>query len=109
MEEQATTKQRPGLLTVLLILTFIGSGLGTLMMLLLAVAFTAFYGMLESIPGMAELASAGTGYFIIALLLSATSLFGAIKNVGIKKNGFLLVRNRSSIDDYFTSNFRYAI
>ena len=71
--------KRPTFLTVLCILTFIGSGLGVLVFLLATVAFGVVSGMMESIPGMGALTAGGIAFFAISLILSAVSLFGAIQ------------------------------
>jgi len=47
--------KRPTLLTVLCILTFIGSGLSTLLFLLATIAFGAVSGMMGKVPGMEAL------------------------------------------------------
>ncbi len=90
MEEQVQEKKRSGLLTTLLVLTFISSGLATLGSLFGAVAFGTLAGMIENVPGMEAIAGAGTGYFIVSLVLSGASLFGAIKMWGLKKMGFYI-------------------
>lgn len=82
--------KRPTFLTVLCILTFISSGLGTLLYILAAIAFGVVGGMLESIPGMDAIASAGAAFFAVAGLLSAASLFGAIQMWKLKKTGFFI-------------------
>ncbi len=93
MEEMKNTVEpvkRPGLLTVTCILTFIGSGLGLLSYLLLTVAFGVMVGVLDSIPGMGAIAAGGIGLFIVSLILSAISLYGAIQMWKLKKLGFYL-------------------
>jgi hypothetical protein len=76
-----TTAKRPGFLTVLCILTFIGSGLGLL---------GAIFGLIgASFIGM--FTPQGTMIVqIIGLLASALCLFGAIKMWGLYKQGFML-------------------
>lgn len=82
--------KRPTFLTVLCILTFIGSGISTLVLLLAVVAFGAVSGLLESIPGMAVGNGLGIVYFIISFLLAFGSLLGAIMMWKLKKSGFYL-------------------
>ncbi|MBN1181465.1 MAG: hypothetical protein JXB49_04200 [Bacteroidales bacterium] len=90
MEEQKTEGQkRPGLLTVLCILTFIGSGLGILFGLLLIIGAGSVLSFLGRIPGF----GGGGGmmsYSIVSLVLSVVLLFGAIQMWKLKKLGFYL-------------------
>ena len=79
--------KRPGLLTVLCILTFIGSGLATLFFLLATVGMGA---LLSSVPGMDALAGGGTAMFAVSTVLAAASLFGAIQMWKLKKMGFFI-------------------
>jgi len=83
-------KKRPTFLTVLCILTFIGSGLGLLFGLLAIVAAGAIAGLLESIPGMSQLNGDGMMLIVISAALSAASLFGAIMMWKMKKMGFYI-------------------
>lgn len=74
--------KRPGFLTVLCILTFIGSGLGVLGGLL---------GVLIGSSSLAMFAPQGTIVVqIIGLLASVLCLFGAIKMWGLYKQGFII-------------------
>lgn len=79
----ATTGQvakRPAFLTVLCILTFIGSGLGVLGGLL---------GLLINSTALSMFAPAGSMMVqVLGLLASALCLFGAIKMWGLYKQGF---------------------
>lgn len=81
-EENVTgTAKRPSFLTVLCILTFIGSGLGIIGGLL---------GMIGS-SALGMFAPQGTMIVqIIALAASALCLFGAIQMWGLKKQGFMM-------------------
>lgn len=96
MTEETTqsTGKRPGLLTVLCILTFIGSGLGTLFMLLATVGMGA---LMESIPGLGAAMAGGTAYFAIATVLAAASLYGAIQMWKLKKMGFFIYAGASVV------------
>jgi hypothetical protein len=98
MEENMNTvnveaKKRPTFLTVLCILTFIGSGLGVLSGLIMLIA-AGMSDTLSTIPFLGNAVEAasvgGTTYTIISLLLSITSLYGAISMWGLKKMGFYL-------------------
>ncbi len=81
---------RPTLLTVLCILTFIGSGLSVLLYLLATLMFGVMAEVLTSIPGMGAIADGGMILFIVMFVLAFVSLFGAIKMWGLKKIGFYL-------------------
>jgi hypothetical protein len=94
MEEMNNVPQakavRPTLLTVLCILTFIGSGLSLLLYLLAAVLFGTMVEFLSSIPGMSAVTGGGVGFFVIMFILAFISLFGAIRMWNLKKMGFYL-------------------
>ena len=89
-EQKPQEEGRPTFLTVLCILTFIGSGLSTLAYLILLVAAGAASGFLSSIPGMGDIGGLGSGYFLIILVLALASLYGAIMMWKLKKMGFYL-------------------
>lgn len=74
--------KRPGFLTVLCILTFIGSGLGVLGGLLGLIG-TSFLPSFMSVQGTMIVQ-------IIGLLAAALCLFGAIKMWGLAKQGYML-------------------
>lgn len=82
--------KRPAFLTVLCILSFVGSGISLLGILLFTVAAGALGGMLKSIPGMGALMGAGIGLSIGLLILNAGTLFGAIKMWKLEKMGFYI-------------------
>ncbi len=89
MEEQnVQTTQRPVFLTVLCILTYIGSGLGLLFGLIGLVAA----GAIESFASYLPIPGVDSGIFkaIISLILIAGSLFGAIQMWKLKKLGFYI-------------------
>ena len=89
MEEQNVqqTNQRPTFLTVLCILTFIGSGLSLLFGLIGLVAA----GALESVSAYLPV-GVDSGLFksIILIILMAGSLYGAIQMWKLKKLGFYI-------------------
>lgn len=93
---QATAEagKRPGFLTVLCILTFIGSGLGLLGGLLMTIGMGSIMG---SIPGMGAAMGGGTAYFAIGTVLAAASLFGAIQMWKLKKQGFFIYAGASVV------------
>ena len=90
VQEQAVAKTRPGFLTVLCILTYIGSGLSLLSYLLLVIAAGTLGSIIESIPGWSEIANMGILYLVLFAVLSAASLFGAIMMWQMKKLGFYI-------------------
>jgi len=82
--------KRPVFLTVLCILTFIGSGLGTLFGILGIVGASFLGDLMNSIPGMGAAMGATTGFMIVTTVLAAASLFGAIQMWKLKKMGFFI-------------------
>ena len=90
MEEntQVQENKRPTFLTVLCILTFIGSGLGTLTYLLMTVGMGSLMSYLGSFGGGGL--GGGTTYFAIGTALAAASLYGAIMMWKLKKMGFYI-------------------
>ena len=86
---EATPGQRPTFLTVLCILTFIGSGLAVLMYLLGIFGIGALNNFLGSY-GAETTADAGVFKPIMMLVISAASLYGAIMMWSLKKMGFYL-------------------
>lgn len=84
--DDAGEKKRPVFLTVLCILTFVGSGLGLLTSLLMVVGVGALMDMLGSYGG--GVMGGGVAYFGVAALMAAASLYGAIMMWKLKKTGF---------------------
>lgn len=83
--------KRPTFLTVLCILTFIGSGfgvLGGLIGLVATGAATALAKIPMLGPALTAAASFGIVYTLINLILAAASLYGAIMMWKLKKTGF---------------------
>ena len=102
-----TKKQRPVFLSVICILTFIGSGWGALSSLFSLIvgtsgnSFDAMYSMMGSNPEMADMMSStmdylqttityGTQISVIQLVLTIISLIGAIMMFRLKRLGFYL-------------------
>jgi len=88
MEEQnVQTTERPVFLTVLCILTFIGSGLSLLFALIGLVAAGAIESFAQYMP-----VGADSGLFksIILIVLLAGSLYGAIQMWKLQKLGFYI-------------------
>ena len=94
MEQPITLqkKERPGMLTALCILTFIWSGLWTLLSLIGIFASGAFMSYFENmLPGGGAMAtSIFIIVFVILFILFGLSLFGAIKMFTLKKSGFIM-------------------
>ena len=89
-EQKPQEEGRPTFLTVLCILTYIGSGFKTLIFLILLLAAGAVSGWLGSLPGMGDMGGFGSGYLVIVLVLALASLYGAIMMWQLKKIGFYL-------------------
>ena len=90
---EETTNKRPTLVSVLCILSFIGSGLGVLFSLLGVIGVGALASFLENVPGLGDAlagsdAGAGIGLIVMNLILNAGTLFGAIMMWKMKKLGF---------------------
>ncbi len=97
MEEQRNISpgeniKRPQLLTILCILTFVGSGLGVAGFFMVSVNYEATMEALRLIyadmPEASFLLNAPRDFFVLSLLLSALSLLGAIFMWNLKKLGF---------------------
>lgn len=94
--EQPETAKRPMFLTVLCVLTFIASGLGTLVALFTPLFAEQLIELIKSAPNfdeanMAEgvrVLQAGWGYYLTVAALSGLSLVGAIFMWQLKKMGF---------------------
>ncbi|MFP4060775.1 MAG: hypothetical protein ACLFUC_09870 [Bacteroidales bacterium] len=89
-ETQAVqANQRPPFLTVLCILTFIGSGLMAIISLLGLVASGALEGIASQIPGMPAVSGGGALLKVaVSFLLYLGSLYGAFQMWNLKKLGF---------------------
>ena len=85
-------KKRPDLLSIVCILTFIGSGLGAFSNLVITTSFEETMELLNSsdfdFPGMALFKTASYGFFLTGTILYSTSLFGAIRMWKLHKIGF---------------------
>lgn len=87
-------KKRPDTITVLCVLTFIGSGMGVFSFLILSLFYKSLSLYLNestmTMPEMEVLLNAGIGFFVLSFVCYAVSLFGAIKMWQLKKIGFHL-------------------
>lgn len=90
-EEKSEPKKRPVLLTVLCILTFIGSGLSILFWLFAIIGLGSLLGFLGKIPGFGVGGGESTIITpIIFLLLGVLLLISAIMMWKLKKTGYFL-------------------
>lgn len=84
--------ERPVLLTVLLILTFLGSGMGAISYLFVSMSHDEVMRILKEVysdfPGIELILSAKESYFTIGFFLSAISFMGAVMMWKLKKAGF---------------------
>ncbi len=84
--------QRPELLTVLCILTFIGSGLGAFSNLVMSLSYNMIREMAESgemnFPGIDIYLSLPGSFFFASFVLMFGSLFGALQMWRLRKFGF---------------------
>jgi hypothetical protein len=89
-----TTPQRPTMLTVLCILTFIGSGMNLFSSLVIAGFYDLFVEIAQefatkfSIPGIEILLETRPLFFLVTAIFYAGSLTGAIMMLRLKKIGF---------------------
>ncbi len=89
-----TTPQRPTMLTVLCILTFIGSGMNLFSSLVIAAFYDIFVEVAQefatkfSIPGIELLLETKPLFFLVTAIFYAGSLAGAILMLNLKKIGF---------------------
>ena len=90
-EEKSESEKRPVLLTVLCILTFIGSGLGILVWLFAIIGLGSILGFLGNIPGFSTGGGESTIIVpIVLLLLAIVLLLSAIMMWKLKKMGYYL-------------------
>ena len=88
--------KRPVLLTILCILTFIGSGLNFVSSFLITVFFNTFQSVAGEIskafnlPAMDMILNARPDYFLVSSLIYACSAFGALEMWKLHKRGFHL-------------------
>lgn len=84
--------KRPSLLTVLCILSFIGSGAGLFTYSVVSFSYQEFMAALDEVqldlPGMELIRTASKGFFISGTLLFAASFYGVLKMWKMKKVGF---------------------
>ena len=89
-----TNKKRPNLLTVLCILTFIGSGMNMFSSLVIASFYDIFVQIAQefaekfTLPGIDMLLEARPLFFLVSGICYAGSIVGAILMMRLKKAGF---------------------
>jgi len=93
-EDKTEQKKRPQLLTILCILTFIGSGLGTAAFLMVSINFEdtikALKVLYSGMPETKFMLEAPRDFFLVSFFLSAFSVIGAILMWNLRKIGFHL-------------------
>jgi len=97
-EEPQENKKRPDLLSILCILTFIGSGIGAFSNLITALSYNTIVEIVENgeLPSMYDMMtdnivlilSGGPYYFMLSFIFFGTSLLGAIYMWKLKRIGF---------------------
>ncbi len=91
---QGLAPQRPAVLTILCILTFIGSGMNAFSSLFIAgfyeevVEVVRVFAERFKIPGIESMAEARPAFFLVSGLLYIGSLAGAVMMFRMKKTGF---------------------
>ena len=87
-------QKRPDLLTVLCILTFIGSGLSFFSYFMFSLSFDSISTVLSEseidLPGIEMIMNTPISFYYSGTLLFGVSLYGAIKMWNLKKVGFHL-------------------
>ena len=86
------TNKRPELLSVICILTFIGSGLAAFSNLIISLNYDSLIEIVQSeeltFPGVDLILSLKVEFFVICFIFYSVSLFGAIQMWKLKKIGF---------------------
>jgi len=94
LPETTPTPRRPNLLTILCILTFIGSGMNLLSSLVIAGFYDEFvilaqeFGEKFNLPGMELIMEAKPVFFLTSAIGYAIAITGAILMMKLKKTGF---------------------
>ncbi len=91
-EPEGQKHKRPDLLTLLCILSFIGSGLASFSNLSISIAYPDLDEILAAsgfnIPGIEEVLSAGRSFFVLSFVLYLLSFWGVYYMWKLKKTGF---------------------
>lgn len=89
-----TNPKRPVLLTVLCLLTFIGSGLNLIASFLITIFYKTFRSVSVDIskafdlPAMDKILNATPSFFLVSALIYALSALGAVEMWNLRKRGF---------------------
>ena len=94
-EPEEQKHKRPELLTLLCVLTFIGSGLAAFSNLSISLAYSDIDEIIASsgfdIPGIDEALSAGRSFFVFSSILYFLSLIGAVNMWKLKKSDSIFI------------------
>jgi len=92
--EQAVKPKRPNLLTILCILTFIGSGMNFFSSIMIATFYSAFTEIAQTfaekfnLPGIDMILEAPPSFFLVSGILYVFSFTGALMMWNFRKTGF---------------------
>jgi len=91
-QNQQKNRARPALLSVLCVLTFIGSGISSISFLMVYFSYQEVIPMIhelsEVFPGVELFAKAGKNFFLTGFILYFLSLFGGSMMWQLRKPGF---------------------
>jgi len=92
IEPQEQQPKRPELLTILCVLSFIGSGLGSFSNLIITLSYSSIVEIYSSsgidIPGMEEMLSGGRTFFTLSFIIQLLSFIGVLNMWKLNKIGF---------------------
>ena len=92
IEPQERQPKRPELLTILCVLSFIGSGLGSFSNLIITLSYSSIVEIYSSsgidIPGMEEMLSGGRTFFTLSFIIQMLSFIGVLNMWKLNKIGF---------------------
>ncbi|MCD4678959.1 MAG: hypothetical protein K8S00_01100 [Bacteroidales bacterium] len=92
IEPQEHQPKRPELLTILCVLSFIGSGLGSFSNLIITLSYSSIVEIYSSsgidIPGMEEMLSGGRTFFTLSFIIQMLSFIGVLNMWKLNKIGF---------------------
>ena len=92
IEPQDQQPKRPELLTLLCVLSFIGSGLASFSNLIITLSYSSIAEIFASsgidIPGMEEMLSGGRTFFALSFIIQLLSFIGVLNMWKLNKVGF---------------------
>ena len=102
-QQAAPQQQRPTLLIILCILTWIGRGLAVIFGIIGLVAAGVLDSMLSDIPGFSSMVGTGDQMLnsIVNLIVSAAAFWGAIMMWQLKKLGFWIYAGANVVGLFF--------